>query len=291
MILKDAGMKIFYIVFILISSSVIDFSTAQSVIQGRVVDSDTKKPVSFAHVIVLDGDYGSVTKSDGRFILKISENEIPDSLKISSLGYQDKIVAAHFDKFLHVELVPRVYELNYISVRAKGELKRDTLGTVSGNTAIYGWPSFGGTRKRGDMLSSFAIPINWPHKTPFTIDKARIRLSEANHDTLFIRFRIMSKNPETGLPDSNLVNQNIVIAETKNSGWIEFDLEAEKYWFQEKEFFLVFDWISDGGTDKYIAPMFSHKPGSGHYFFYKHSTGETWSRHEKELAYTIIARY
>jgi len=269
----------------------VDFAEAQSVIRGRIINTDTKKPVPFAHVIAGKGDYGSVTKSDGRFILKLPDHDSPDSLKITSLGYHDKIVPAGSENMLTVELTPRVYQLNHIAVRANGELKKDTLGTDFSNAPLFGWPSFGGLGAKGDTHSSFAIPINWPHEIPFTIDKARIRLSEANNDTLFIRFRIMSIHPETGVPDSNLVNQNIVVAETKSSGWVEFELEAGKYWFREKEFFLVFDWMSDGGTDKYIAPMFSHKPGSGHYFFYKHAMGETWSRHEKELIYTVFARY
>jgi len=278
-------------VFILILSAGIDVAESQHVIRGKIIDADTKKPVPFAHVIVRDGDYGSVTKSDGRFLLKISQNELPDSLRISSLGYHDKTVAAHTQNILYVELIPRVYQLNDISVRATGELRRDTIGTETGNTNLYGWPSFSGTGSRGDMRSSFAIPVTWPHDIPFSIDKARIRLSEANQDTLFIRFRVMNKDPQTGLPDSNLVNQNIVAATTKSSGWVEFDLEAGEYWFDENEIFLVFDWISDGGTHKYIAPMFAHKPGSGHYFFYKHATGGSWSRQDKELVYTVYARY
>lgn len=277
--------------FFLILSVGINVVESQPVIEGRIIDADTKKPVPFAHVIVLDGDYGSVTKSDGRFILKLPENQLPDSLIIRSLGYHDEIVEADTQIILSVELTPRVYELNHISVSARGELRKDTLGTETGNTTLFGWPSFGGMGTRGDMLSSFAIPVTWPHKTPFTIDKARIRLSEANQDTLFLRFRVMSKHPETGMPDSNLVNQNIVVVETKSRGWIEFSLEAEQHWFRESEIFLVFDWMSDGETDKYIAPMFSHKPESGHYFFYKHATGESWTRQDKELVYTVYARY
>ena len=284
-------MRSFLFAFILIFSAGVDVAETQSVIRGRIVDADTKKPVPFAHIIARSGDYGSVTKPDGRFILKLPENDLPDSLIIRSLGYHDEIVAADTQIILNVKLFSRVYELNHISVSAKGELRSDTLGTETENNPLFGWPSFGGMGSRGDMLSSFAIPIVWPHKTPFTIDKARIRLSEANQDTLFIRFRIMSKHPETGLPDSNLVNQNIVVTETKSSGWVEFSLEAGQYWFRDNEVFLVFDWMSDGGTDKYIAPMFSHKPGSEHYFFYKHATSESWSRQDKELVYTVYARY
>lgn len=278
-------------VFILILSAGIEVAETQPVIRGKIIDAVTKKPVPFAHVIVRNGDSGSVTKPDGRFELNISQNELPDSLLISSLGYHDKIVAADTQNYLYVELIPRVYKLNDISVRVTGVLRRDTVGTETGNTNLYGWPSFSGSGSRGDMLSSFAIPVTWPHKIPFSIDKARIMLSEANQDTLFIRFRIMSRDPQTGLPDSNLVNQNIVVAKSKSSGWVEFDLETGQYWFSEKEIFLVFDWISDGGSDKYIAPMFAHKPGSGHYFFYKHATGGSWSRHEKELVYTVFGMY
>lgn len=278
-------------VFILMLSTGIGIAETQPVIRGKIIDADTKKPVPFVHVIIRNGDFGSVTKPDGRFELNISQNELPDSLLISSLGYHDKTVAANTQNFLYVELVPRVYELNDISVRPAGELRRDTIGTETGTAKLYGWPSFSGMGSRGDMLSSFAIPVTWPHKIPFSIDKARIRLSKANQDTLFIRFRIMNKDPQTGLPDSNLVNQNIIETTTKSSGWVEFDFEAGRHWFREKEIFLVFDWISNGSSDKYIAPMFAHKAGSGHYFFYKHATGESWSKQDKVLVYTVYARY
>jgi len=147
-------------VFILILSAGIDIAETQPVIRGKIIDADTKKPVPFAHVIIGNGDSGSVTKPDGWFELDLLQKELPDSLLISSLGYHDKMVAADTQKYLYVELIPRVYKLNDISVRATGELRRDTIGTDTGNTNLYGWPSFSGTGSRGDMLSSFAIPVS-----------------------------------------------------------------------------------------------------------------------------------
>ncbi|MGF1671879.1 MAG: carboxypeptidase-like regulatory domain-containing protein [Balneolaceae bacterium] len=260
-------------------------------IRGKVIDSETKKPVPFAHVFVKNGEFGAVTKSDGIFVLNLSPSENPDSLTITSLGYHNTTVAANSDDFITIYLEPRIYQMSDIAVNAVGANKKDTLGTISGPGSAFGWPSFGAKRTEGDMHSSFAIPVKWMHDVPFTIDKARIRIAKASVDSLIFRFRFLSKDSVTSLPDSNLVNENIVVSKTQSSGWIEFELEPGKYWFHEKEFFLVFDWMSDGQSRKYIAPMFSHKSGSGSYFLYKHATDSNWSRQEKELIYTIFIRY
>ena len=55
---------------------------------GRVLQKDTKKPVVFANVQILGSHIGTVTNSDGDFIIKIPKNSDDQQLVINHLGYK-----------------------------------------------------------------------------------------------------------------------------------------------------------------------------------------------------------
>ncbi|HTH58322.1 MAG TPA: carboxypeptidase-like regulatory domain-containing protein [Cyclobacteriaceae bacterium] len=58
---------------------------AQHIIEGKIIDAETKKPVSFASIIVLGTSKGTSSNLDGQFTLAITEEV---SLKITSVGYE-----------------------------------------------------------------------------------------------------------------------------------------------------------------------------------------------------------
>ena len=264
----------------------------QPQVKGIVLNMETGEFVPFAHVMTLDGDSGAISGIDGTFTLSIRSGTVPDSLKITSLGYVEQIIPVDQTRNLIVKLIPKIYEMDDISVYAEDESQSVIMGTVFSPNVLYGWPSFSTLSGLGETLSSFAIPINWPFEKPFTPEIARIRMAVTADDSVMIRVRMLSRHPETGLPHKDLLYEQIISSKIDENGWVDFRFEAGKYWFHEKKMFLVFDWVSSSSQSSYIAPMFTQKNNDdGSYFLYRHSSDNEWTKTEKELIYSLFARY
>lgn len=60
--------------------------------QGKVIDAKNKKPVVFANVYLDGSSIGTVTNSEGEFLLKIPKNVKKDVLGIAYLGYKNELI-------------------------------------------------------------------------------------------------------------------------------------------------------------------------------------------------------
>ena len=59
---------------------------------GRVIDAESNKPVVFANVYLHGTSLGTVTNSDGEFILKVPKGNTADKLAITFIGYTNLLV-------------------------------------------------------------------------------------------------------------------------------------------------------------------------------------------------------
>jgi hypothetical protein len=61
-------------------------------IKGKVVDAETRNPLVFATVSVLETNVAIVTNIEGEFTLKIGETVTSKNLEVTFLGYKNKVV-------------------------------------------------------------------------------------------------------------------------------------------------------------------------------------------------------
>jgi hypothetical protein len=61
-------------------------------IQGKVLDLITKEPISFAFIILNQNNIGIVANEEGDFKININSKFLSDTLKISCIGYQTKLI-------------------------------------------------------------------------------------------------------------------------------------------------------------------------------------------------------
>ncbi|UCE41047.1 MAG: TonB-dependent receptor [Candidatus Aminicenantes bacterium] len=85
--------------------SVLLFSQSQAVIQGKVIDKDTKDPLP-AYITIKDTDYGSSADYDGTFQLILDSTEIQELivLEVFQLGYKRQEVEARLGKDILIEM-------------------------------------------------------------------------------------------------------------------------------------------------------------------------------------------
>lgn len=63
--------------------------TTFMVYEGKVIDALTKKPIVFANVYLLNSSIGTITNSDGDFILKVPTSETDKTVGVSFIGYHN----------------------------------------------------------------------------------------------------------------------------------------------------------------------------------------------------------
>ena len=105
---------------------------------GKVVDSKTAKALPFATIEALGSNTATVTNIDGEFIIKIERKADVSELKISYIGFQNKILG--LDNFSDqgaytVELVQSAIQLKQVTIRPKDamELISDVLANIRNN--------------------------------------------------------------------------------------------------------------------------------------------------------------
>lgn len=105
---------------------------------GKVVDFDSKRTLPFATIEALGSNTATVTNIDGNFTIKIDPRSTVSQLKISYVGFQNKIVnLADFkdDRSYTVELVESSIQLKQVTIRPKDatELINNVLYNIRTN--------------------------------------------------------------------------------------------------------------------------------------------------------------
>src|SRR5437762_1497066 len=93
-------------------------------LQGRVIESVSKKPVIGAAVEVKSTKKATITNSDGAFNITAKKG---DELTVSYIGYQTKTTLVNDGSFLEIEIAAAANQLNDVVVTALGvkkEVKR-----------------------------------------------------------------------------------------------------------------------------------------------------------------------
>jgi hypothetical protein len=109
-------MKPFYVLLLCFFYHTISFS--QTSLKGKVITSDTHKPVALANVFLSNTSVGTVTNENGEFVIE----HFPDGrfdLVVSFIGYESYVVSIQSNRLpvnLSIVLKPKVNELQEVIV-------------------------------------------------------------------------------------------------------------------------------------------------------------------------------
>jgi hypothetical protein len=208
--------KIYPILFILVVFGRYTFAQTQS--SGNVIDAVTNEKLPFVNVGIIGKGIGTVTNNDGNFILNLPANG-SDSLRISMVGYvpQSFLVAdlAERASHLNIKLVPAVNELKEVKVK-----NRKWKTAILGNTTKSQNKDIGvGTNRLGDEIGAI-IKIK---RSPTWLKQFNASIVESAGDTVRLRLNIYSI--KDGLPDKNLLQDNIITTVRKGDRQITINLD------------------------------------------------------------------
>jgi len=270
-LLRFIGMHHRLFSFLLFGSTiVVGAVSAQTHVVGKVVSHDSQKPLSFVNVGVIGKDVGTVTDADGAFNLDLKSELNDDSIRFSMLGYKpttyrvEDFVKAFGSKKALVVLEPMSYALKEVKV-SDHEFKEKTLGNRTESQHIQG--GF-----RSNQLGCEAGVLLKVKRSPTFVKDFYASVTKNSYDTLFFRLNFYSL--KDGLPDKNILSQNIVLKTTEKSGLMHADLTPFNIVLDE-DAVVSLEWLKDLGGTKGL--LFSCNIGGGPVYFRQASQGE-WDK-------------
>lgn len=104
------------LIFNLMSTNI--FSQMRNIaIIGKIVDAETNRPITYAHIINFSNNKGTISDSLGVFILKLDTGI--NTIKISSIGYYTKTISLNLENVqipFKITLRERIYEIMQVEI-------------------------------------------------------------------------------------------------------------------------------------------------------------------------------
>ncbi len=249
------------------------FSAQEKIVRGKIKD-DNKQPVAYASVGIVGTSYGTVADEEGDFIFYLpAKASVTDTLKISCTGFSSaKIPVTRLPDFLNVNLTLQAIHLPEVLVKAK-TLKTKVIGSTRGKTLMKF--NFAIGDKPNQNLGSEIGRKFFFKGSKHYLNKLNV-FAAYNFDTVLFRLNIYSL--KNGLPDSNLLTENIIIKLIKPKiAWTEFDLRKYNLVYSQN-IVVALQWIGHSKKGTVVQlPIAMPAPGAVH--FYKFGCQDKWSRY------------
>lgn len=216
--------------------------TDSNLCQGKLVCKETNLTIAYANIGVLNQNLGTVSDQTGNFSLKIDTKFDDSNIKISSIGYVSKTMkVADFKNILNQNqtfyLEKSVNELKEIVVKNK-KLQTTTLGNTLGKKTV----SAGFVNNVLGNEIGIKIKIN---KKPTFIEAFQAVVDYNKFANL--KFRINVYNLKNGLPNDNILTENIIVTSQVKSGLMTIDL-SEYNLMVTQDFFISIELIEQLGA-------------------------------------------
>jgi len=200
-------------IFVLLAS----YLYAQT-IRGRVVDS-LNIPIQYTSIGIQGQNIGTVSDENGYFSLALPPLQEDSKIIISNIQYKPKeYTLKDFVRLINTKKQIVLEEnkrfLDEVVVTPQ-QLKKAVLGNkVTSSRIEAGF-------KNNELGSEVGVKIKIKNK-PTYIDSFNFSITSCEYDSLFFRFNIY--DIKNGIPNKNLLSENIYFSTEKKKGKITVDL-------------------------------------------------------------------
>jgi|GEM_PF-5251926 len=210
--------------------------TGQDKFISSQITDENGDGLAYVAIGVLAKQFGTNTFEDGSFSLPLKGEYLEDSLLISAIGYERKLIS--YKTFIDtrpqkIRLKANPIGLPAITIRST-RLEEARLGVKrkgSRNNFNLGSPLKGATvAMRFDEI-----------KKPVGIKEVRVSIGKINMDSVQVRCRIFALDPESGLPGKDLLQDDLIQASVKKRAILSFELQ-ETLWL-DQDFYVGFEWV------------------------------------------------
>ncbi|MEZ4859544.1 MAG: carboxypeptidase-like regulatory domain-containing protein [Flavobacteriaceae bacterium] len=213
------------------------YSFSQEIeMNGIIADSETKNPIEFVNIGVLNKNKGTISTLNGKFKLSVSKKFLNDNLTISHINYYPVKIPIENYNNKTIFLEPKTNELSEVIVSNKKKRNRK-IGVKTYNPLLW----LGAISEDMDIIEN-AQRINIPDKS-VRVKFVNIYLRAGfKSDSSFVRINFY-KNVDNE-PDEKIIYENIVQKKKIEPGWLQIDL-TKQYIYLEEDFFVGVEFIPD----------------------------------------------
>ena len=229
-------MKNFFYTFILLQLLTFQSHSQTIEMNGTIIDSETKNPIEFVNIGILNRNKGTISNLKGKFDLSGSKKFSNDSLTISHVSYYTVKIPIKGFKNQMISLKPKANELSEVIVSNK-KLKNKKIGVKSYSRLL----SMRVVSKDNDIVEA-AQRINIPSEEikVKAVNFAIRKWSEVDG----VKIRINFYENIDNVPQNKIVLKNIVaeLPNQKDSDWIRIDLNDKDIYISQ-DFFIGIEFI------------------------------------------------
>lgn len=234
-------MKILILVFSLFT--VFAFSQSKTA-KGFVYDEESKQPIPYVNISIIESSNGTSSDDDGSFELTISETDFNKQVHVSSLGYKDSIISVEkLIKSDKIFLKAKIEQLNEVVISKKFEEKFLIINSfkknkIRGNSFVTGknpWIIalfFPYKEEYSETTNLNSIKIHIDNKSFFSPkpfpSKFRVRLFSLGNDEL---------------PGNDMISENIIVETKIKQKIVDLDISEYNLTFPKEGFFIALEWL------------------------------------------------
>lgn len=186
-------------------------------IAGRVLDEESKQPLSYVNIGIPGKNLGTVSNSSGEFKLSVTEKNANDTVKFSIIGYSNYTESTADLKKRSTEV--EIYLKKTIYLLKETTVSDHNFTEVIGNTHKSLWLSLGmGKENIGSELGTL---VKLRH-SPSYLKTAHFSIDKSDNKKLELRLNIYSVS--NGMPGNSLLHEPIYIETTLKKGIWSVDL-------------------------------------------------------------------
>jgi len=230
-------MKAYFVILINLLSIVNSFGQ-EIILKGRVIDQKTKEPIVYSIIEIKALKTGTYTDSNGGYSITIKN--LNDTVEFYSLGYEKQKFKINDLNILNdktIELKPRYINLKEVVVVPHKE-KIIRLGITSKKPwQLQIANTFGG--QYGHYISN-------KYKKEGYVKAVSFYIAKVGFQNAPFRIRIYGKDQLNDCPGLDLLNENVIISNTKGEGWFTVDISKYDVNFPTDGMYVMMEWVYSG---------------------------------------------
>jgi len=208
----------FLIVFLLFVPGII---YSQNIIEGRVTNSHSKDVIMYVNIGLLNKNIGTVSNSNGYYLLNIEDQNLDDSVRFSCIGYEPETFLVK-DLLLtndyNIELIPKAEVLPEIVVNPANYQYKVLGNHFHGKKIMTGF-------RNNDKGSECGILINTKEKS--VLDKLTCNIAECTYDSIFYRINVYEEIKKGQY--NNILTEPIYFSQAMNDSVNSIEIDLLKY--------------------------------------------------------------
>ncbi|MDG3583908.1 carboxypeptidase-like regulatory domain-containing protein [Galbibacter pacificus] len=211
-------------------------SAQQVILKGELVDQGSKEKIPYAHLIFTDVAIGTTSNKNGRFFLNIPKELLVKNVRISCIGYQDKVIPANQLGNATISLKKRVEELGEVVLVNNSAYHHKKNLNPFKNKRRIGLGNFSGGLYPSVLARYY--PNNMQLPNPAYMDEVTIFFDEHYVGNSKFRLRVLSATDSLS-PGEDLIRGNLIITSYKYDRKIQVDLSGYSIKVPDNGFFIA----------------------------------------------------